>query len=376
MKKLEEVAKQEQPFFSAALSNPPYQQVNEQREGAEEKNVRNIFHLFQEIGLQVARHTSFIYPGERWFHGSGKGLKAFQEAQLSSPTLRALTYFPPTFIPFGRRVSIADGVTLVHHGPSKHEATWTLTLMTESKPLKKIMQTGEEAPTLDLWAFSILEKTSTSPTLASLRHPMKAFNLDSNFVETHPQALLPLTSPPPEEEKDKWIRLLTNDKGGKGGRIAWFWCKREFLSQGHELLPLWKVVISSANPTGRNGHSPQVALLPPGTAFSRTRLCIAAFPTQEEGLNFLKWYGTPLVRFLLTTSGDLINSFGKHVPLPPTFASGGGAPWDYSLSSEELEEALLKHYGLEEEEKSHMGAVVAHLAPLTNEKSAAMHLPL
>lgn len=99
--------------FNAVVSNPPYQAVVAKKETTNGQKVSvSIFQHFQQIGEQLGRYTSLIYPGARWIHRSGKGLEQFGLSQINDPHLCLLKYFPDSSDVF-QEVGIADGVSIV-----------------------------------------------------------------------------------------------------------------------------------------------------------------------------------------------------------------------------------------------------------------------
>ena len=65
--------------FDFVIGNPPYQEEAESESTSNgQKPRKNIFQHFQIQADKIAKESSvLIYPGGRWMHQSGKGLKQF-----------------------------------------------------------------------------------------------------------------------------------------------------------------------------------------------------------------------------------------------------------------------------------------------------------
>lgn len=65
--------------FDYVIGNPPYQEEAESESTSNgQKPRKNIFQHFQIQADKIAKDSSvLIYPGGRWMHQSGKGLKQF-----------------------------------------------------------------------------------------------------------------------------------------------------------------------------------------------------------------------------------------------------------------------------------------------------------
>lgn len=109
--------------FDFVIGNPPYQQESENSKSKTngQKPMTNIFHYFQQQADEISEESSvMIYPGGRWIHQSGKGVKEFGKKQINDPTLSTVEFYPDASDVFGRAASLSDGVTIVTK--KKHNA--------------------------------------------------------------------------------------------------------------------------------------------------------------------------------------------------------------------------------------------------------------
>ena len=85
------------------------------------------------------------------------------------------------------------------------------------------------------------------------------FGIESDFVEKNPRKVK-LYNEGDAFDKDKEIKLFTNDKAGKSGRARWFIANKNVVESGQEYIDKWKVVVSSANAGGQK-RSSQISLM-------------------------------------------------------------------------------------------------------------------
>lgn len=80
--------------FDVVIGNPPYQAPTNKKTVSGQQPVQNIFQYFQELADNMnADYSSLIYPGKRWIHQSGKGLRKFGEKLINDPHLAKLILF-------------------------------------------------------------------------------------------------------------------------------------------------------------------------------------------------------------------------------------------------------------------------------------------
>lgn len=106
--------------FDVVIGNPPYQAPTNKKTVSGQQPVQNIFQYFQELADNMnADYSSLIYPGKRWIHQSGKGLRKFGEKLINDPHLAKLILFEDSNQVFSD-VSIADGISIVFKDYNKN----------------------------------------------------------------------------------------------------------------------------------------------------------------------------------------------------------------------------------------------------------------
>ena len=82
-------------MWSFVCGNPPFQKESESAQSTSngQKPMTNIFQYFQEQADELADEASvLVYPGGRWIHQSGKGVKEFGRKQINDPALSTLLF--------------------------------------------------------------------------------------------------------------------------------------------------------------------------------------------------------------------------------------------------------------------------------------------
>ena len=114
-------------------------------------------------------------------------------------------------------------------------------------------------------------------------------------------------------DKEKEIKLLTNDKAGKSGRARWYIANRNVIESGREYIDKWKVVVSSANAGGQK-RSSQISLMDNYSAFGRSRVALKTFKTKKEAEFFKRYCVSCLIKFAFLLTDEALTSLAKLVP--------------------------------------------------------------
>ena len=153
-------------------------------------------------------------------------------------------------------------------------------------------------------------------------YSQKFFGIESDFVESNPSCVKPYDGRK-QVDWSRMVKLLANDRAGKGGRSKWFLIKRSDIPESRESIDLWKVVVSSANAGGQK-RDWQLELLDNHSAFGRSRVALAMFKTRSEAENFLKYCQSYLIRFLFLMTDEALTSLAKEVPFFEDWKQAGG----------------------------------------------------
>ena len=180
------------------------------------------------------------------------------------------------------------------------------------------------------------------------------FGIESNFVELNPQKVSLSQS-----DWENPILLLTNDKSGSSGRAKVFWTDKLNIPNGQEFFDCYKIVMSSAYPkktitTGeptienivkRMGEL--VEVLPPNSAFGRSRMSLYMTTNKEECDNFLKYIRTKFFAGLILQEPNRRSTIGEIIPAQDY---SHNSDIDWSVSLDEIDIQLYKKYNLSKTE--------------------------
>jgi hypothetical protein len=307
--------------FDVVIGNPPYQQTVAKKETMNgQERVSSVFQYFQELGDQIAEeYISLIYPGKRWLHRSGKGMKNFGKRQINDPHLEKLVYFEDATEVFPG-VEIGDGITIVFKNKLRESNVFDYEYHGSNGIVQKVKlnKPGNKLLILNPQDNSIVQQIDEFVGKHRLAHisdsnviNQKLFRIESSFVEDHPAEVRPLKKN--ERLQDNEVKILTNDKAGKGGKANWFVTKLSNIPVHHELIGKWKVIVSSANAGGQKRDN-QIQVIDDRSVFGRARIALKVFDTQQEAENFLKYAQSYLVRYTFLLTDESLTSLGKEVP--------------------------------------------------------------
>ena len=304
--------------FDVVIGNPPYQEeTSEVSKKNGQKSVKNIFQLFQEQADKVTREViSLIYPGGRWIQQSGKGMKKFGLNQINDPHLKGVTFYPDANEIFDK-VGIADGISIVVKDMNKTTPGFKYVYSKLGK-IKSINldNPGEQILPLNPTDLSMVTKLSSFVRKYSLHYlhdailPRSLFGIESSFVEDHPNKIKPIQK---NFDRQKYVKLFSNDKAGKSGRAKWFLVDLDAIQKGKEYINQYQVVVSSANAGGQKRDN-QIAIMDNHSAFGRSRVALGSFDTLIEAENFMKYCQSKVIRYAFLLTDEALSSLAKWVP--------------------------------------------------------------
>lgn len=303
--------------FNAIVGNPPYQEVVAKKETANGQKVSiSIFQHFQRISEKLGRFTSFIYPGARWIHRSGKGLEQFGLQQINDPHLSLLEYYPDSMDIF-KEVAISDGLSIVLKDAEKKELGFRYVYALRGEKIEISAENpGEGLFPLNPLDHAIVKHLDNIISRYGCLHDSvlsrSLFSIESDFVEKNPSLVREYVDESSYDPNTE-IKLFTNDKAGKSGRARWYVAHRGVIATGQEYLDKWKVIVSSANAGGQK-RSNQMAIVDNHSAFGRARVALKTFDTEKEAQNFLKYAQSDMIRFAFLLTDESLTSLAKKVP--------------------------------------------------------------
>ena len=241
--------------FDFVIGNPPYQEESENKSKTNGQAPRkNIFHYFQIQADEVAQTSSvLIYPGGRWMHQSGKGLKQFGKELINDSRLSTVEFYPDAKDIFGSAADLADGVTIVTKNHDKTTGGFNYVYCRNGNKKRVLADNpGDELFPLNPNDLSITEKIKKFVNKYNIGYlhdailPRSLFGIESDFVEKNPEEVRLYTGYS-KINYDKEIKLFTNDKAGKAGRAKWYIADRSVIEHNAEYIDEYQVVVSSAN---------------------------------------------------------------------------------------------------------------------------------
>lgn len=304
--------------FDVVIGNPPF---SEETQGKETKNgqkrVKNIFQLFQLQAEKVTKDMiSLIYPGGRWIHQSGKGLAKFGLDQINDPHLKELFFYPNSDDVF-KNVAIGDGISIVVKDMHKKSQGFKYEYIKEGAARSMDLENpGKQLMPLDPSDFSRTMKISNFVNDHHLTYlhnsvlSQKLFGIESNFVERNSDKVMPFKS---DFDTTKYIKLYTNDKAGKAGRVNWFLVDKDVITKNKKYISEWQVVVSSANAGGQKRDN-QLSIMDNHSAFGRARVALKSFKTKQEANNFKKYVSSYIIKYTFLMTDEALTSLAKWVP--------------------------------------------------------------
>lgn len=341
--------------FDVVIGNPPYQEEMLKKETKNgQKPVKNIFQHFQIEGEKLAsKYTVLIYPGGRWIHRSGKGLRNFGYNQINDPHLSKVIFYPNSEKVFSG-VGIADGISIVVKDFSKNSNEFEYVYNLNGKENSvRINSPGDDIIPLNPEDMKIVKKIDDFVSnnkldyLSNSIFPRTLFQIESNFVEDNPDKVELYNGQ--EIDSSKSIKLYTNDKAGKMGRATWFVADRDVIKVNKDLISEWQVVVSSANAGGQKRDN-QISIIDNKSAFGRSRLALKSFKTKEEAENFKSYCQSYLIRFAFLMTDESLSSLAKKVPDILNYSNENNLI-DFS---KDINEQLFKLFNLDEEQVNYV----------------------
>lgn len=306
--------------FDAVVGNPPYQEETVQQVSSTNGQAprKSIFQYFQLVSDEISSGViSLIYPGARWIHRSGKGMKQFGLNQINDIKLQQLDFYPNSNDIF-EDVAIGDGISIVFKNKNKTTSGFIYNYHKDGNITSVQMDSpGEELIPLNPNDGLITDKVNQFVNNYNLSWmhdrilPRNLFNIESNFVEENPNLVREFNDL--SELNSNEIKLLTNDKAGKAGRAKWFIVDKSVIKTNNDKINQWQVVVSSANAGGQKRDN-QIEIIDNKSAFGRSRVALATFKTYEEARNFYDYANTYLIRFMFLMTDEALTSLGKKVP--------------------------------------------------------------
>lgn len=305
--------------FDAVVGNPPYQEeTNVESKSNGQSPRKNVFHLFQMMSEKItSNRTALIYPGIRWMHQSGKGLKQFGADLINSPNLEKIVFYPNARELF-QNTEIPDGISMVMTNKNKCTNGFLYAYKENSNEISLQRDNpGESLLIINPHDMQIADKVSKFVIDNNLEYlnksvlPRSLFGIESDFIENNIDKVKPYENMP---LKSNEIKLLTNDKAGPSGRTQWFVIDKSLILQNVNYIEQWQVVVSSAHAGGQDGRDNQMEIVDNHSAFGRARVALKSFNYETSANNFFKYCKSKTIKYLFLLSDESLGSLAKFVP--------------------------------------------------------------
>ena len=315
--------KMDKKLFDYIIGNPPYQvETSEDKQNSTngQASRKNVFQILQIAANNMAKESIvLIYPGGRWIQRSGKGMQEFGLKQINDSRLSAIYYYPNSKELFSG-VSIDDGVSIVVKKQKKLTPGFKYVYCQNGEEIVIDMECpGESIIPLDPKDVSVASKIDDlirSYSLSVMHNrilPRSLFGIESDFAHNN-SSLISEYIDDVSIDFDKQIKLFTNDKAGPSGRATWFVVDKSVIKDNVEYIGKWKVVVSSAHPAGAYKRSRQLEIVDNHSAFGRSRVALAAFDTESEALNYVKYIKSYVIRYAFLLTDEALSTLGVRVP--------------------------------------------------------------
>lgn len=307
--------------FDYVIGNPPYQQetsIEITTNG--QKSRKNIFHYFQIEADKISKKGSvLIYPGGRWIHQSGKGLKQFGLEQINDKRLSKLYFYPDSKELFGNAADLSDGISIIVKDTNKETEGFAYIYAKGNQHQTVFVENpGEELMPLNPNDVMITNQINAFVRSYSLRYlhnfilPRSLFGIESDFVSKNQDKVRNYENGDSFDENTE-IKLFTNDKAGTAGRARWYIANKNVITQNQQYIGEWQVVVSSANAGGQKRDN-QIEIVDNHSAYGRSRVALRSFETYNEALNFYNYANTYFVKYAFLMTDEALTSLGKKVP--------------------------------------------------------------
>ena len=351
--------------FDFVIGNPPYQESKNKTETQTQGNSNWIYQYFQTEADKICNCSCLIYPFGGWFDApdrlGGLGNKILKDKHTISirayeGTSDKRAWYRTDKLPkpiFGNNANLSAGVSIVMRDRNIHDNIKYFNRIYSDE----IVNINADM-TDDLTPNPMFIKINSKLYGEKLSKQIKKgiFGIESNFAEINPDKI--------SKNANDWknpITLLTNDKSGSSGRATYFKTDISNIPRGHEFIPFYKVIITSAYPKKsivsgvptvsnvKNRLKELIEVLEPNSAFGRSKMSLFMSKSKTECDNFIKYTRTNFFAGLTLQEPNRSSSFGLIIPIQD-FTSNSDIDWNKSI--EEIDKQLYKKYNFTDEDIS------------------------
>lgn len=320
--------------FDAIVGNPPYQETVREASEGNNKNTVDIFNNFQDIALRLSDETCMIYPAKDFQRGKKTLLdKRMVSLRIYNGSSRqGEKHIPDEPSVFGdavRRIPGDVGVVYYNNNNDTEKVYYQNTLIHRTDKIlpvrKDLLSIAEKLmPWADSFNFSKIGKVC-----------------ESNFVQYHKNSVLNQEVIRKGTTPNGYVKVLTNDKAGSGGKAKWFYIKKTDLDRQQPEKN--KIVITSAYPNEAFDNPKNFDILQSDEFFGRSKLAIYDNDSLQKVEDCLKYLTTKFARII-----NLMTPYSFLYYLPDFDTIYDSIDWSKSVA--EIDKQLYKKYNLTQEE--------------------------
>ena len=273
--------------FDYVIGNPPYQQTVKEATSGNNANTVDVFQYFQKSALELSNANCLIYPAKELQRGKMNLMdKRLIRVRIyngsNKETEKNIPGEPSVFGDAVRRIPGDVGIFL-----------WNKKKTTERINYQDInIERTENIMPIRKEFFSLANGLKDYAGKAKDYSIRKC--CESNFVEKNKKSVLSVNVDRDKIAPKGYTKVLTNDKGGSGGKAKWFYIKTEDLDY---IQPnVFKVVISSAFPNEAFKNSNNIEILMKDEMFGRTKRCLYYTNDYQDAKNYIRFLKTQFVK--------------------------------------------------------------------------------
>ena len=320
--------------FDFVIGNPPYQVTVREASEGNNKNTIDVFDDFQNEAIKVGDKTCLIYPAKNYQRGKKNLLdKHLISLRIYNGSSRqGEKHIPNEGSVFGdivRRIPGDVGIVYYDNTRTEDQVMYQDTLINRTDkvlPVRKefLSIANKLANEADTFKFSSIGKVC-----------------ESNFVQYNPESVLNKVVDRDKPAPDGYVKVLTNDKAGSGGKAKWFYIKQTDLDR--QQPKKYKIVITSAYPNEAFSWSKNFDILNEDEFFGRSKLCIYDNSDLQKVNYCFKYLQTKFAKVI-----NLMTPYKFLYYLPNFDSIYNEIDWDKSIT--DIENQLYKKYKFTDEE--------------------------
>ncbi|GEM_PF-6739674 len=276
--------------FDFAIGNPPYQETIREASEGNNKNTIDVFQFFQDAALKISKANCLIYPAKDYQRGK-KNLMDNHLRRLriyNGSDKDAEKSIPGEESVFGNSVRRIPGDVGVFYWDTERTS-------------KKINYQDMELERTDKILPVRKDLIGIAFKLAKYADSFKFSNItkvcESTFVQYNSDAVLGEIKDRKEPVPEGYVKVLTNDKAGSGGKAKWYYIKAGKLDR---LQPeRYKVITSSAYPNEAFKNQNNIEIINKDEMFGRSKLAIYDSDSFDKANNFRKFLSTKFVKLVV-----------------------------------------------------------------------------